>query len=163
MHIWEQDQNYVMRRELAKLNEEKTKEIAKIQEDLSNEREKCLLERDKIVRLEKVSLRFRPSQSLKISRAFCLVLGDRRAEPGAQVCQQGKSLGAHQSQRLSASRVREDQTRGPECKKLVPKQQPALARGLELLFDVGFFDRSGLRRPIDIRRRSKTWKTKYSG
>ena len=55
--IWEQDQNYVVRRELAKLNEEKTKEIAKIQEDLNNEREKYLMERDKIVRLEKVSPR----------------------------------------------------------------------------------------------------------
>lgn len=51
--LWEQEQNFLIRRELSKLNEEKSKEIQKIQEELNNEKEKSLIERDKCVQLEK--------------------------------------------------------------------------------------------------------------
>lgn len=51
--LWEQEQNFLIRRELSKLNEEKSKEIQKIQEELNTEKEKSLIERDKCVQLEK--------------------------------------------------------------------------------------------------------------
>ena len=52
--MWEQEQNYLIRRELNKLNEEKCKEIAKFQDELNVEKEKFLTERDKSKKLEKV-------------------------------------------------------------------------------------------------------------
>jgi hypothetical protein len=52
--LWEQEQSYLIRKELAKLNEEKCREIAKIQEDFNQEREKNLNERDRVQKLEKV-------------------------------------------------------------------------------------------------------------
>jgi len=52
--LWEQEQNFLIRRELSKLNEEKSKEISKIQDELNAEKEKSMIERDKCVRMEKV-------------------------------------------------------------------------------------------------------------
>lgn len=51
--LWEQEQNFLIRRELSKLNEEKSKEIHKIQDELNAEKEKAISERDKCLRLEK--------------------------------------------------------------------------------------------------------------
>lgn len=51
--LWEQEQNFLIRRELSKLNEEKSKEISKIQDELNAEKEKSMIERDKCVRMEK--------------------------------------------------------------------------------------------------------------
>ncbi len=63
--LWEQEQSYLIRKELAKLNEEKCKEIAKIQDELNQEREKNLNERDRAQKLEKVNktvyIKFQPS------------------------------------------------------------------------------------------------------
>ena len=50
---WEQEQNYLIRRELSKLSEEKNKEITKIQEDLLSERDKNLKDRERAISLEK--------------------------------------------------------------------------------------------------------------
>jgi hypothetical protein len=44
----------LIRRELSKLNEEKSKEITKIQDELNSEKEKSMVDRDKCLRLEKV-------------------------------------------------------------------------------------------------------------
>lgn len=52
--MWEQDQSFLIRKELAKLNDEKCKEIAKIHDELNQEREKYLIERDRSSKLEKV-------------------------------------------------------------------------------------------------------------
>ena len=52
--LWEQEQNFLIRRELSKLNEEKSKEITKIQDELNSEKEKSMVDRDKCLRLEKV-------------------------------------------------------------------------------------------------------------
>jgi hypothetical protein len=51
---WEQEQNYLIRRELSKLSDEKNKEIAKVQEELLSERDKNLKDREKMIQLEKV-------------------------------------------------------------------------------------------------------------
>ena len=50
--IWEQEQNALIRRELAKLSEEKCKELAKLQEELNAEREKHNSDREKCIKLE---------------------------------------------------------------------------------------------------------------
>lgn len=51
--LWEQEQNYLIRKEITKLNEERGKEIQKVQEELNSEKEKAMIERDKCLRLEK--------------------------------------------------------------------------------------------------------------
>lgn len=51
--LWEQEQNFLIRKEICKLNEERGKEIAKIQEELNSEKEKSMVERDKCLRFEK--------------------------------------------------------------------------------------------------------------
>lgn len=51
---WEQEQNFLIRRELSKLSDDKNKEIAKVQEELIVERDKNIKEREKIIQLEKV-------------------------------------------------------------------------------------------------------------
>lgn len=53
--LWEQDQGFLLRREITKANEEKTKEIAKLSEELNNEKEKFQSEREKTSKLEKVN------------------------------------------------------------------------------------------------------------
>ena len=50
--IWEQEQNALIRRELAKLSEEKGKELAKLHEELNAEKEKHNLDREKCIKLE---------------------------------------------------------------------------------------------------------------
>ena len=54
-NAWEQEQDYLIRRELSKLSEEKNKEIAKLQDDLLAERDKNLKDREKMLTIEKVS------------------------------------------------------------------------------------------------------------
>jgi hypothetical protein len=54
--LWEQEQNFLIRKEICKLNEERGKEFLKIQEELNAEREKSLIERDKCLRFEKVNI-----------------------------------------------------------------------------------------------------------
>ncbi len=51
--LWEQEQNYLIRKEISKLNEERGKELLKVQEELSSEKERAMIERDKCLRLEK--------------------------------------------------------------------------------------------------------------
>ena len=51
---WEQEQNYLIRRELSKLSDEKNKEITKAQEELLSERDKNLKDREKMIQLEKL-------------------------------------------------------------------------------------------------------------
>jgi hypothetical protein len=51
---WDQEQNYLIRRELGKLNEEKNKEINKIQGELLEEREKNFKLHERNMQLEKV-------------------------------------------------------------------------------------------------------------
>ena len=53
--LWEQEQNNLIRRELAKLNEEKSKDIARVQDELTSEKDKFILEKEKCLKLEKVS------------------------------------------------------------------------------------------------------------
>ena len=70
--LWEQEQNFLIRRELSKLNEEKSKEISKIQDELNAEKEKSMIERDKCVRLEQVrNLRRKTFMTLQFSKFFC--------------------------------------------------------------------------------------------
>jgi len=52
-HKWEQEQNFLIRRELSKLSEEKNKEITRIQEELLSERDKNIKERERIIQIEK--------------------------------------------------------------------------------------------------------------
>ncbi len=51
--LWEQEQNFMIRKEICKLNEERGKELVKVQDELNAERERSLMERDKCIRLEK--------------------------------------------------------------------------------------------------------------
>lgn len=53
-NAWEQEQDYLIRRELSKLSDEKNKEITKLQEDLLVERDKNLKDREKMLNIEKV-------------------------------------------------------------------------------------------------------------
>lgn len=53
---WEQEQNFIIKRELLKVNEERMKDIAKIQEELVIEKEKYIFEKDRANKLEKVIL-----------------------------------------------------------------------------------------------------------
>jgi hypothetical protein len=52
--VWEQEQKYTLQKELVKLNEEKAKDIADIQKELTLEKEKSLKERENVTKLEKV-------------------------------------------------------------------------------------------------------------
>ena len=54
--LWEQEQGFQLRREITKSNEEKAKELAKLNEELNNEKEKCQSEREKTSKLEKVKI-----------------------------------------------------------------------------------------------------------
>lgn len=51
--LWEQEQNFMIRKEICKLNEERGRELAKVQEDLNSEKEKFIIEHEKSLRLEK--------------------------------------------------------------------------------------------------------------
>lgn len=55
-HAWEQENKHVVQRELAKLGEEKSREIGQLQQELSQEKEKWLREREAVSRLEKVKI-----------------------------------------------------------------------------------------------------------
>ena len=51
--VWEQEQNALIRKELAKLGEEKSREIEKIQQELSATKEKVIIEKERSTKLEK--------------------------------------------------------------------------------------------------------------
>ncbi|CAF0735884.1 unnamed protein product [Brachionus calyciflorus] len=50
---WEQEQNFLIKRELSKVNEEKLREMTRIQDELTAEREKYIQEREKALKFEK--------------------------------------------------------------------------------------------------------------
>ena len=47
--LWEQEQNFLIRKEICKLNEERGKELGRAQEELSSEKEKFLHEHERYV------------------------------------------------------------------------------------------------------------------
>jgi hypothetical protein len=55
-NLWEQEQNILIRKELAKLGEEKSREIEKLQQELNAAKEKIIFEKDHSTKLEKVKL-----------------------------------------------------------------------------------------------------------
>ena len=65
--LWEQEQNFLIRKEICKLNEERGKEILKVQEELNAEKERSMIERDRCLRLEKVSLISHHSLTLNLT------------------------------------------------------------------------------------------------
>ncbi len=52
--LWEQEQSYLIRKEMSKLSEEKSKELAALLEELDSEREKLTCEKNRSVKLEQV-------------------------------------------------------------------------------------------------------------
>ena len=55
---WEQEQNYLIRRELSKLSEEKNKDLTRLQEEILSERDKNIKERERVLAVEKVIIVF---------------------------------------------------------------------------------------------------------
>ena len=53
--LWEQEQNFLIRKEISRINDEKSKEIVSIQEELNSEREKLAFEKNRSLKFEEVS------------------------------------------------------------------------------------------------------------
>ena len=56
--LWEQEQNIIIRREIEKINDERLKDMANIQEELNKEKEKLSIEKNRSNRLEEVNLTY---------------------------------------------------------------------------------------------------------
>ncbi len=54
--LWEQEQNFLIRKEISRINDDKSKEIFSIQEELNSEREKLAFEKNRCLKFEEVYL-----------------------------------------------------------------------------------------------------------